>query len=162
MYETLGRKPVHATLATHWARLVELLYAAERMLELSRDKEITNPNVRTLPTAVPDEGVGCVEAPRGTLTHHYKTDDKGLVRNVNLIVGTTNNHAAISMSIKQAAQGLIKNGALSDGILNMIEMAFRAYDPCYGCATHTLPGQMPLDIKIYNTQGRVTHHLRRP
>jgi F420-non-reducing hydrogenase large subunit len=162
MYETLGGKPVHATLATHWARLVELLYAAERMLELSGDKEITNPNVRTLPTATPDEGVGCVEAPRGTLTHHYKTDERGLVRNVNLIVGTTNNHAAISMSIKQAAQGLIKNGDVSDGILNMVEMAFRAYDPCYGCATHTLPGQMPLDIKIYNKQRIVTHHLRRP
>ena len=132
------------------------------MLELSGDKEITNPNVRTLPTATPDEGVGCVEAPRGTLTHHYKTDEKGLVRNVNLIVGTTNNHAAISMSIKQAANGLIKNGDVSDGILNMVEMAFRAYDPCYGCATHTLPGQMPLDIKIYNKQRIVTHHLRRP
>ena len=162
MYETLGGKPVHATLATHWARLVELLYAAERMLELSGDKEITNPNVRTLPTATPDEGVGCVEAPRGTLTHHYKTDEKGLVRNVNLIVGTTNNHAAISMSIKQAAEGLIKKGDVSDGILNMVEMAFRAYDPCYGCATHTLPGQMPLDVKIYNKQGTVTHSLRRP
>jgi len=162
MYETLGGKPVHATLATHWARLVELLYAAERMLELSRDKDITNPNVRTLPTATPDEGVGCVEAPRGTLTHHYKTDEKGLVKNVNLIVGTTNNHAAISMSIKQAAEGLIKRGEVSDGILNMVEMAFRAYDPCYGCATHTLPGEMPLDVKIYNKQGMVTHNLRRP
>ena len=162
MYETLGGKPVHATLATHWARLVELLYAAERMLELSRDKSITDSNVRTLPTATPDEGVGCVEAPRGTLTHHYKTDEKGLVKNVNLIVGTTNNHAAISMSIKQAAQGLIKNGDVSDGILNMVEMAFRAYDPCYACATHTLPGQMPLDIAIYNTQGTITHRLRRP
>ena len=162
MYETLGGKPVHATLATHWARLVELLYAAERMLELSRDKDITNPNVRTLPTATPDEGIGSVEAPRGTLTHHYKTDEKGLLRSVNLIVGTTNNHAAISMSIKQAAQGLIKKGDVSDGILNMVEMAFRAYDPCYGCATHTLPGQMPLDVKIYNKTGQLLHNLRRP
>ncbi|HUK50203.1 MAG TPA: Ni/Fe hydrogenase subunit alpha [Terriglobales bacterium] len=162
MYDTLGGKPVHATLATHWARLVELLYAAERMLELSRDKDITNPNVRTIPTAIPDEGVGCVEAPRGTLTHHYKTDEKGLLKSVNLIVGTTNNHAAISMSIKQAAQSVIKKGDVSDGTLNMVEMAFRAYDPCYGCATHTLPGQMPLDVKIYGKTGELLHNLRRP
>jgi F420-non-reducing hydrogenase large subunit len=161
MYETLGRKPIHSTLATHWARLIELIYAAERMLELSRDPEITNPNVRTIPTAKPDEGVGCVEAPRGTLIHHYKTDEKALVKNVNLIVATTNNHAAISMSIKQAAQGLIRKGDISDGILNMIEMAFRAYDPCYACASHTLPGQMPLEVKIYNKQGTIIRTLQR-
>jgi F420-non-reducing hydrogenase large subunit len=162
MYDTLGKKPIHSTLATHWARLVELMYAAERMLELSRDPEITSPNVRIIPTEIPDEGVGTVEAPRGTLIHHYKTDEKGMVKAVNLIVATTNNHAAISMSIKQAAEGLIKNGEVSDGILNMVEMAFRAYDPCYACATHTLPGQMPLDVKIYNKQGIVLHNLRRP
>jgi len=162
MYKTLGTKPVHATLATHWARLVELMYAAERLLELSRDSEITNPNVRTIPTAKPDEGVGVVEAPRGTLIHHYKTDPKGMVKNVNLIVGTTNNHAAISMSIKQAAERLIKKGDVSDGILNMVEMAFRAYDPCIACATHTLPGQMPLEVNIYNKDRQVLQTLRRP
>jgi F420-non-reducing hydrogenase large subunit len=162
MYDTLGGKPVHSTLATHWARLVEIVYAAERMLELSRDPDITNPNVRNIPTAVPDEGVGAVEAPRGTLIHHYKTDAQGILKNVNLIVGTTNNHAAISMSIKQAAEGMIKKGEVSDGILNMVEMAFRAYDPCLACATHTLPGQMPLDVKIYDKKGTVLHNLRRP
>ena len=162
MYEALGEKPVHSTLATHWARLVELMYAAERMLELSRDPEITNPNVRTIPTEIPDEGVGCVEAPRGTLIHHYKTDERGLVKNVNLIVATTNNHAAISMSIKQAAEGLIRKGDVSDGVLNMVEMAFRAYDPCFACATHTLPGQMPLDVKIYDKNRNLLRNLRRP
>ena len=162
MYETLGRKPIHSTLVTHWARLIELLYAAERMHELSRDPEITSQNVRTIPTGTPDEGVGIVEAPRGTLTHHYKTDEKGLVKSVNLIVGTTNNHAAISMSIKQAAQGLIKKGEVSDGLLNMVEMAFRAYDPCYGCATHTLPGQMPLEVNIYSRERALLRRLRRP
>ena len=162
MCETFGRKPVHSTLATHWARLIELLYAAERMHELSRDPEITSPNVRKIPTATPDEGVGIVEAPRGTLTHHYQTDEKGGVKKVNLIVGTTNNHAAISMSIKQAAQGLIKKGNVSDGLLNMVEMAFRAYDPCLGCATHTLPGQMPLEVNIHNTERVRLRSLRRP
>jgi F420-non-reducing hydrogenase large subunit len=162
MYETLGGKPVHSTLATHWARLIELQYAAERMLELSKDPEITGTNVRTIPSHTPDEGVGAVEAPRGTLIHHYKTDQAGFMRAVNLIVATTNNHAAISMSIKQAAAGLIRNAEVSDGILNMVEMAFRAYDPCYACATHTLPGQMPLQIKIYNKQMEVIHRLSRP
>jgi F420-non-reducing hydrogenase large subunit len=162
MFETLGGKPVHSTLATHWARLIELLYASERMLELSQDPAITNTNTRMLPTQTPDEGVGAVEAPRGTLIHHYKTDPNGIVRAVNLIVATTNNHAAISMSIKQAAEGVIKNGDVSDGILNMVEMAFRAYDPCYACATHTLPGQMPLDVSVYAKNGAVIRRIRRP
>jgi len=162
MYETLGGKPVHSTLATHWARLIELLYASERMLELSKDPEITNTNIRTIPTHTPDEGVGAVEAPRGTLIHHYKTDQAGIVKAVNLIVATTNNHAAISMSIKRAAEGVIKKGEVSDGILNMVEMAFRAYDPCYACATHTLPGQMPLNVEIRAKNGAIIRNLRRP
>ena len=95
------------------------------------------------------EGVGVAEAPRGTLYHHYKTDDKGIVTNVNLIVGTTNNNAAISMSLKKAAEGILTGGKeISEGSLNMIEMAFRAYDPCFGCATHTLPGDMPLEVTV--------------
>jgi F420-non-reducing hydrogenase large subunit len=162
MYETLGHKPIHSTLATHWARLVELTYASERLLQLSQDPDITNPNIRTIPTKTPDEGVGAVEAPRGTLIHHYKTDANGFVKSANLIVATTNNHAAISMSIKQAAEGVIKKGNVSDGVLNMVEMAFRAYDPCYACATHTLPGQMPLDIKIYNKQRALLYNIRTP
>ena len=96
MYETLGGKPVHHTLATHWARLVELLYAAERWVELATDPEITSKEYRVLPTETPTEGVGCVEAPRGTLTHHYATDERGILTKVNLIVGTTNNNAPIS------------------------------------------------------------------
>ncbi len=149
MYATLGGKPVHATLATHWARLVELMYAAERANELANDSDLTNPDVRAIPTGIVGEGVGVVEAPRGTLYHHYKTDDKGIVTNVNLIVGTTNNNAAISMSLKKAAEGLIKGGTeIGEGPLNMIEMAFRAYDPCFGCATHTLPGEMPLEVTV--------------
>ena len=146
---TLGGKPVNATLATHWARLVELLYAAERAHELATDPDIIDPNVRTIPTGIVGEGVGVVEAPRGTLYHHYKTDDKGMVTNVNLIVGTTNNNAAISMSLKKAAEGILTGGSeIREGNLNMIEMAFRAYDPCFGCATHTLPGDMPLEVTI--------------
>jgi len=162
MYQTLGGKPVHATLAFHWARLIENLYAAERLLELCQDKEITSPNVRTIPTATPDEGVGVIEAPRGTLYHHYKTDENGIVEKVNLIVATVQNNPAMNMSIKKAAQGLIKAGeVVSEGLLNMVEMAFRAYDPCIACATHSLPGQMPLEITIRDTDGNIVDRLSR-
>jgi F420-non-reducing hydrogenase large subunit len=110
MYKTLGGKPVHQTLATHWARVIELVYAAERAAELARDDEILSDKIRTIPTATPSEGVGSVEAPRGTLYHHYVTDERGILQKVNLIVGTTNNHAAIAMSIRKAAQGVIRRG----------------------------------------------------
>ncbi|MBC8448551.1 MAG: Ni/Fe hydrogenase subunit alpha [Chloroflexi bacterium] len=161
-FDTLGGKPVHATLAMHWARLIEMLYAAERTLELAEDPEITSPDVRTIPTETPDEGVGIVEAPRGTLTHHYVTDERGILKKVNLIVGTTNNYAAMGMSIKKAAQGLIQPGKpVDDAILNTIEMAFRAYDPCLGCATHALPGQMPLTVNIYDHEGTLVRSLSR-
>ncbi len=132
------------------------------LLEIISDPSICDPNIRTIPTAKPTEGVGVVEAPRGTLYHHYITDDRGIVQQANLIVGTTNNHAAISMSIKKAAQGVIQPGKeVSEGILNMVEMAFRAYDPCFGCATHTLPGQMPLEICLRNLRGEILQTLRR-
>jgi len=160
MYKTLGGKPVHHTLATHWARLIELLYAAEHWVELATDPEITGGEYRVLPTETPTEGVGCVEAPRGTLTHHYTTDERGILTKVNLIVGTTNNNAPICMSVKKAAQGLIKKGqAVKESMLNMVEMAFRAYDPCFGCATHSLPGRMPLEVTIRGPQGEVLQRL---
>ena len=155
LFATLGGKPVHHTLATHWARLVELLYAAEHMLELATHPEITSPDVRTIPTEKPTWGVGTVEAPRGTLTHHYETDENGILTRVNLIVGTTNNNAPITLSIKKAASGLIKKGQVNDGILNMVEMAFRSYDPCFSCATHSLPGQMPLEVIVHDAEGKI-------
>ena len=161
MYATLGGKPVHHTLATHWARLVELLYAAERLLELATDPEITNPLVRVVPTEKPDEGVGIVEAPRGTLTHHYVTDDRGIVKKANLIVGTTNNYAPIAIAVRKAAQAVIQKGVVTEGILNRVEMAFRSYDPCFGCATHALPGQMPLEVRVFDAAGNVKEVLKR-
>jgi F420-non-reducing hydrogenase large subunit len=162
MYATLGGKPVHATLAMHWARLIELLYSAEHALELIRDPEITGKELRAPLTKTPSEGVGTVEAQRGTLTHHYVTDDKGIVVRANLIVGTTNNNAAICMSLKKAAQGIIKKGVKADdGALNMIEMAFRAYDPCFSCATHHRPGEMPLILNFRDSSGNIIRTLRR-
>lgn len=161
MYDTLGGKPVHHTLAFHWARLVEMLYAAERSVELAEDPEVASPDVRTIPTATPSVGIGVVEAPRGTLFHHYETDEEGILTKVNLIVATGNNNAAICMSVKKAAQKLIKGGIVSEGLLNMVEMAFRAYDPCFACATHSLPGHMPLLINIYDTDKNLVKRLRR-
>ncbi len=167
-YETLtgdrtGNTPVHATLATHWARVVELVYACESVLAKAKDEEITSDHILDPPTGIVGEGVGIVEAPRGTLTHHYKTDKNGIITEANLIVGTTNNNAPITMSIKRAAEGLIKKGVkITDGMLNRIEMAFRAYDPCFGCATHSLPGQMPLELIIHDAQsGEVIDTVRR-
>jgi F420-non-reducing hydrogenase large subunit len=160
-YSTLGGKPVHHVLATHWARLIELLYAAERWVQLATDAEITSDNFRTIPTEKPTEGVGIVEAPRGTLTHHYWTDDRGILTKVNLIVGTTNNYAPISMTIRKAAKAFIHKGeVVTEGMLNRVEMAFRAYDPCFGCATHTLPGQMPLEVTVRDAAGEIVEVLR--
>ncbi len=150
MYSILGGKPAHNTLAFHWARLIEVMFAAEHMVELLEDKTITSTDIRRIPTDTPKEGVGIVEAPRGTLIHHYKTDEEGMVTGVNLIVATVGNSAAMSMSISKAAQNLIKNGEFNDSILNMVEMAFRPYDPCLACATHSLPGKMPLMVNIYD------------
>ncbi|MBN2083493.1 Ni/Fe hydrogenase subunit alpha [bacterium] len=161
--DSSGNKPVHHTLAIHWARVVELLNAAERAQELLKRPEITHPeDYRVVCDKKPHEGVGILEAPRGTLTHHYVTDEKGIVLKANLIVGTTNNHAPICMSLKKAAQNLIKSGTeVTEGILNMVEMAFRAYDPCYGCATHSLPGEMPLTVRLRNADGSIINEISR-
>ncbi len=158
-FATLGGKPVHHTLATHWARVVEIIQAAERMVELVNDPEITSTNIRNIPTAKPSVGIGVVEAPRGTLFHHYETDENGLIKMANLIVATQNNAARIAMSVDKAAKGLIKKGQVNDGLLNMVEMAFRAYDPCFGCATHSLPGHLPLCVSIYDRERNLVRQL---
>ncbi len=159
---SLGVKPAQLTLATHWARVIELMYAAERVGELASDEEILSTHTRTIPSATPSEGVGCVEAPRGTLFHHYVTDEKGILQRVNLIVGTTNNHAPIAMAIRKAAFGLIHKGSeITDGVLNRIEMAFRAYDPCFACATHALPGNMPLEVQVFDSHGMLLASRKR-
>jgi F420-non-reducing hydrogenase large subunit len=160
MYEALGGKPVHSTLAFHWARLIELLYAAERCLELSRDEEITSKDVRGK-VGSPGEGVGIIEAARGTLIHHYVLDEEALVKHVNLIVATTNNSPAICISIRDAAKALIHGGTVNEGLLNRVEMAFRAYDPCLACATHFAVGQMPLQVNICDHEKKLLKTIER-
>lgn len=161
MYATIGNKPVHNTLALHWARLVEVLYAAERLVELAAAEELTSDDTRNMELNTPRQGVGVVEAPRGTLIHHYESDDRGVITKANLIVATLGNSAAINVSIEKAARKIIKNGKVNDNLLNMLEMAFRAYDPCLSCATHSLPGKMPLAIKLRNQKGEVIDQIVR-
>ena len=160
-FAKLGGKPVHHTLANHWARAVELLYAAERMVELLNDPDIVSQDIRTIPTQKPTVGIGAVEAPRGTLFHHFETDENGIITMANLIVATQNNAARIAMSVDKAAKGLISKGVVTDGLLNKVEMAFRAYDPCFGCATHALPGEMPLIARLYDPDRRLVQEIRR-
>ena len=151
---TFGR-PAQQTLLYNYARLIELVYTAEHVLDLLNDPEITGRETRVPVTPRAARGVGCVEAPRGTLIHDYQTDDDGLITDVNLIVGTTHNNAPINMSVKQTAQTLIKDGKYDEAILNKVEMAIRAYDPCLSCATHKLDGSIAVKLEIRDSQGKV-------
>ncbi|HJY64206.1 MAG TPA: Ni/Fe hydrogenase subunit alpha [Ignavibacteria bacterium] len=160
-FSVLGGKPVHHTLANHWARVVEMVYASERFSELLNDPDITGSKIRLIPTMKPEVGIGVVEAPRGTLFHHYETDERGIITKVNLIVATQNNSSRIAMSVDKAAKGLIHKGMASDGLLNMIEMAFRAYDPCNACATHSLPGNAPVVINIWDNNKKLVDTISR-
>ena len=129
--------------------------------ELLNDREITSKDIRVIPTMTPTSGIGVVEAPRGTLFHHYETDDNGIIRKANLIVATQNNSARMAMSVEKAAKGVIHHGEVSEGLLNRIEMAFRAYDPCHACATHSLPGNMPLIVRLRDRKGETLRLFQR-
>jgi len=153
-------RPAQLTLLYHWARLIELLYHAEHAVELLNDTTITNKETWTKVTPKAGRGIGCIEAPRGTLIHDYTTDENGLVTNVNLIVGTTHNNAPINMSVKQAAKLLIKDGKYDQGIMNRLEMAIRAYDPCLSCATHNLDGTLPIKVTIIDSKGKVIGEMK--
>lgn len=160
MFDVLKERPIHYTMAYHWARAIELLNAAEKVLELAQDPEITSSDVRAELKEVTGEGVGIIEAPRGTLIHHYKTDENGIVTEANLIVATTHNYGPITLAIRKAARRFIKNGNVDERILNYIEMAFRPYDLCLACATHLLPGRLPIEINVYDSDGNLYKTLR--
>ncbi|BCS96776.1 methylviologen-reducing hydrogenase subunit alpha [Desulfoluna limicola] len=128
-FRSLFGRPAQATLLYHWARLIEEVYACEHALKLLNDPDITDPEIRTDAVPRAGRGVGCVEAPRGTLIHDYSTDENGMITRANMIVGTTHNLGPINMSVTQAARTLIKDGHVDEGILNKVEMAVRAYDP---------------------------------
>jgi len=160
-FETFGGKPVHNIMGYHWARAIELLHCSERILELARDPEITSDDARAPLGEVTGEGVGIIEAPRGTLIHHYNTDEKGIVTDANIVVATTHNKGPINLAVRKAAKHFIKDGNVDEGILNHVEMAYRPYDLCLGCATHAVkPGSSPVEIKIYNNKKELTRSLK--
>jgi F420-non-reducing hydrogenase large subunit len=161
MFDILGGKPSHHTLAYHWARLIEALQAAEHMQRIVNDPLLTSKDIRNMNLKLGKVGIGCVEAARGTLIHHYEADDEGKTTKVNLIVATQHNAAPISLSVKKAAMGFVKGPEVKEGLLNMVEMAFRAYDPCLGCATHALPGKMPLTVNIRERNGNLIRTVQR-
>ena len=153
----LAQGPVHGTLAYHWARMIEMLHAMEVIAELLQDDALLGGDLTApLPAQRPArrEGVGVIEAPRGTLIHHYDIGDDDLIRWCNLIVSTTHNNHAMNASVQAVAQEYFDGREITEGLLNRIEVAVRAYDPCLSCATHAL-GSMPLQVQVINAAGQV-------
>jgi NAD-reducing hydrogenase large subunit len=154
-----GGLPTHAPLAYHWARMIEMLHAAETIKDLLHDDDIIGDDlVRSGTRAM--EGVGVIEAPRGTLIHHYRVDEDDLVTMCNLIVSTTHNNQAMNEAIRQVAVRYLQGREVTEGLLNHIEVAIRCFDPCLSCATHAL-GQMPLAVELVDAEGRLVHDLAR-
>ncbi len=161
MFSTFNKRPIHYIQAYHWARAIETLNAAEKIVQLASDPDIVSDDVRRDDFNITKEGIGIVEAPRGTLIHHYKTDENAIVTDVNLIVATTQNKGPINVSIKKAAKHFIKEGKVNDKLLNYVEMAFRPYDLCLACATHAIkPGSVPIEIDIFTKEGKLYKKLR--
>ena len=151
---------LHAPLAYHWARMIELLHCAEKIRELLLDPEILGTDLIVRGDTRRNVGIGVIEATRGTLFHHYEVDDNDLVTKANLIVSTTNNNQAMNESIRQVADKYLSGRELTEGLLNNIEVAIRAYDPCLSCATHAV-GKMPLIIELQDTSGNPIDRLQK-
>jgi NAD-reducing hydrogenase large subunit len=150
---------VQGSLYYHYARLIEVLHAAERIKSLAEDERICGKDIWVTSAEFNEQAIGVVEAPRGTLFHHYWVDKSGKILKVNLIVATGHNNAAMNQAAKEVAKGYIKGGKITEGILNRVEVAIRCYDPCLSCSTHAL-GQMPLEISIYDSDGNIYQRLR--
>ncbi len=154
-----GGLPVQSALAFHWARLIELLYCAEAIRELLQDPDISG-SERMREGDMQQVGIGVIEAPRGTLFHHYEIDDDGIVTKANLIVSTTNNNQAMNESIREVASRYLDGNTLTEPLLNQIEVAIRAYDPCLSCATHAM-GKMPLEVTLLNAKEEVVDRMEK-
>lgn len=152
-------RPLHAALATHWARLIELLHCAEAIRRLLDDPDLRGEDLQVR-RDMREKGVGVLEAPRGTLFHHYEIDGGGLVTRANLIVSTTNNNQVMNESIRQVASRYLDGKELTEPLLNQIEVAIRAFDPCLSCATHVV-GKMPLEIELVNAAGERVDSIRK-
>jgi NAD-reducing hydrogenase large subunit len=152
-------KPVQSSLAYHWARLIELLHCSESIKELLHDPDISGTDLLNKGD-MQHTGIGVLEAPRGTLFHHYEIDDDSIVTRANLIVSTTNNNQAMNESIRQVASNYLDGNQLTEPLLNQIEVAIRAYDPCLSCATHAM-GKMPLEISLVNEKDEIIDRLEK-
>jgi NAD-reducing hydrogenase large subunit len=152
--------PVTSSFHYHYARLVEIIFAIETMQRLLKDPQILDTRVRARARGNRDEGIGVSEAPRGTLMHHYKIDEHGLITWVDLIIATGHNNLAMNQSIRQVADAYVDGNKLTEGMLNRVEAVIRCYDPCLSCASHAF-GQMPLSIELKDADGRVVDRLVR-
>lgn len=155
-----GGGPVPGSFHYHQARLIEILYALEKIATLLDDPELTGDHVRSHASTNHPRGIGVVEAPRGTLFHEYHVDDHGLLTRVNLLVATGQNNLAMNRTILQIARAEVRGGQLSEGALNRIEHGIRAFDPCLSCATHAI-GKMPLEVLLLDPAGRVLQRVVR-
>jgi Coenzyme F420-reducing hydrogenase, alpha subunit len=144
----------------HEARLIEILYGLERIEQLLLDPATSNPHVRAFASPNSNEGVGVSEAPRGTLLHHYKIDDNGLMVWANLIIATGHNNLAMNQSVTQVAKHFVKGQALTEGMLNRVEAVIRAYDPCLSCSTHA-DGHLALEVELRGPGGELLDCKRR-
>ena len=154
-----GGVPTHAPLAYHWARMIEMLHAAETIKDLLHDDAILGGDLVRSGKRAP-EGVGVIEAPRGTLIHHYRVDEDDLVTMCNLIVSTTHNNQAMNEAIRHVAARYLHGRELTEGLLNHVEVAIRCFDPCLSCATHAL-GRMPLALELVDADGATLSRLAR-
>ena len=152
---------VEGSLYYHYARMIEALYAAEQLKKLLEDDLICSTDIYATSTRLNEEGIGVIEAPRGTLIHHYAVDRSGAIRRVNLIVATGHNNAAMNRAVYEVARGYIKDGEVTEGALNRVEVAIRCYDPCLSCSTHAL-GEMPLEFQLISANGEVMQRIVRP
>jgi NAD-reducing hydrogenase large subunit len=160
-FHELQRAAVLSSFHYHHARLIEILYCLERTEQLLNDPEILSKHVRAIARPNAPEGVGCCEAPRGTLLHHYRIDDDGLIRWANLIIATGHNSMAMNRAVLQVAKHFVHGERLTNGMLNRVEAVIRAYDPCLSCSTHAA-GEMPLRIQIFDHAGKLTDEVLRP
>jgi NAD-reducing hydrogenase large subunit len=156
----LGEGPLLSSFHYHYARLIEILYGIEKTEQLLTQPEILSRHVRAYAKPNAFEGVGLSEAPRGTLLHHYKIDENGLIAWANLVIATGNNNLAMNAGVKQVAQAFIKGDKISDGALNRVEAVIRSYDPCLSCSTHAL-GQMPLVLELHSADGETLDVVQR-
>ena len=161
LFKTLnGGNPVGQTLYFHYARMIEVIYCIERVRELLDDPDILSTDILNTRKDYRGEGIGILEAPRGTLIHHYKADDTGKLTAVNLIVATGHNNWAMSTAVDSVAKTYIVGGEVKEGMLNRVEAAVRAHDPCLSCSTHAV-GQMPIQIEVLSPEGQVVQTITR-